>query len=446
MSESARLGVALDDGAGEAAVFSSVAEGIELCTLDPDGGETRTELQEQDAGIWRTRSQLLQPGARYGFRVHGPFDPARGLWCNPNKLLIDPYAELVVGELGAGPTLWAESAEDPSRPSELDSASAVPHSVVVDRSFDWEGDRPPRRSWDETVLYEAHVAGLTRRHPAVPEEQRGSYQALGHPAIIEHLLRLGVSALELLPIGESATEPALAAKGLTNYWGYNPIAHLAPAQRFATTKSQAPIELKGAIRQLHQAGIEVILDVVYNHTAEGGYGEPSLSWKGLDAPAYYRLEHGRFLDTTGCGNSVNSAHPMSLRLMVDALRHWVTEYHVDGFRFDLAASLARPTGVFDPCAPLLSMLLADPVLREVKLISESWDVGCADSYALGRFPAPSRVEREVPRHRPELLAERRRQPGRPRHPAGGLGRPLRQPGTRPVELDQHGHGPRRLHP
>ena len=323
----------------------------------------------------------VAPGATYGYRVSGLHDPAHGLCHDPAKLLIDPYAGAVDGDV-----IWSEELLQPG----VDSAPFMPRSVVVSDVFDWAGDRPPRTPWADTVIYEAHVKGLTMSHPSVPSALRGTYGGLTQPAVIEHLRALGITAVELLPVQHFVSERRLVGLGLVNYWGYNSLAWAAPHGGYAATgtRGQQVTEFKEMVRALHAAGIEVILDVVYNHTAEGGSDGPSLSWRGLDNRAYYRLDPAdaqRTIDFTGCGNSLNVDHPAALRLVLDSLRHWVNDYHIDGFRFDLATTLGRDGGEFDPGAAFFDAIYADPVLAGVKLIAEPWDVG-PDGYQLGRFP------------------------------------------------------------
>ena len=386
-SESATpLGATLGERATSFALFSSAAEAVELCLFD-EHGESRVALEADDA-VWRATVPGVGPGQRYGFRVHGPFDPARGLWCDPSKVLLDPYARAIAGhvthldgQLAAG--------------SGVDSAPLVPRSVVVDEAFDWGDDDEirPHHAWEDTVVYEVHVRGATMRHEGVPATLRGTYAGFGHDAFVSHLVALGVTTVELLPIHEIVDEPFLAHQGRTNYWGYNSIGFFAPAARYASSgESGAQVrEFKAMVRALHRAGLEVVLDVVYNHTAEGEDGGPSLCFRGIDVPTYYRLDDAcHLVDTTGCGNSINAASPVAIDLVVDSLRYWVSACHVDGFRFDLAPTLARPHGEFDPHAPIVARCIEDPVLSTTRLICEPWDVGAHDSFALGRFPSPFR--------------------------------------------------------
>jgi glycogen operon protein len=386
------------DGAGtNFALYSGVAERVELCLFGGDGParsapETRVALTEADGFVWHGYLPGIGPGQRYGYRVHGPYEPGRGHRCNPAKLLLDPYAKAVEGEVRWSRAVYGHRPEDPSAPGAADSAPFVPRSVVAGPGFDWGDDRPPRTPPEDTVLYEAHVRGLTIRHPRIPGELRGSYAAVGHPAVIEHLLRLGVTAVELLPVHQYLTEPGLAGRGLANYWGYNSIGFLAPHNRYCSAgqRGEQVREFQAMVRALHQAGLEVILDVVYNHTAEGGPLGPTLGLRGIDNAAYYRLHDDdprRYVDDTGCGNTLNVRHPRSLQLIMDSLRYWVQDMHVDGFRFDLAPALARERGEVDRCAAFLRTVGQDPVVSQVKLIAEPWDAGPA-GYLLGGFPAP----------------------------------------------------------
>jgi glycogen operon protein len=385
------------DGGTNVAVASEIAEGVELCLLD-GGEERRFDLLEYDAGVWHGFVPGMRPGDRYGFRVQGPYDPARGLRCNPAKLLLDPYAKAIEGHLAWDQRIFGHAFDrgpDAADGRDLsDSAPAMPHSVVTDPAFDWGGDTPPGTSYADTVLYEVHVKGFTARHPDVPPELRGTYAGLAHPAAVGHLRRLGVTAVELLPVHQHVTNGALRDKGLTNYWGYDTIGFFAPhagysAAARAGRRGMQVREFAAMVAGLHAAGIEVILDVVYNHTAEGNEHGPTLCHKGLDNPAYYRLAPGdprRYVDTTGTGNSLNVAHPTTLRMLLDSLRYWVTQMHVDGFRFDLAATLGRESGGFASTSAFFELVDQDPVLSQVKLIAEPWDVGQVDSYDLGRFP------------------------------------------------------------
>jgi glycogen operon protein len=376
------------DGAGtNFSLFSEVAERVELC-LFQDGQETRVELPEVTAFCWHGYLPNVGPGQRYGFRVHGPWNPAEGHRCNPNKLLLDPYAKAVEGEVR-----WNEAVfpypllGDTESRNDLDSAPFMPKGVVIDPGFDWGGDQPPRTPMHETVIYEVHVKGFTQRHPDVPEELRGTYAGLAHPATLAHLKRLGITAVELMPAHQFIHDRQLAERGLRNYWGYNSIGYLAPHNGYAAVGQQVQ-EFKQMVKTLHQEGIEVLLDVVYNHTAEGNHLGPVLSLKGIDNAAYYRLMPGdprRYLDFTGTGNSLNVRHPHVLQLIMDSLRYWVLEMHVDGFRFDLAPTLARERHDVDPRGVFLDVIQQDPVVRQVKLIAEPWDLG-EGGYQLGNFP------------------------------------------------------------
>ncbi len=390
------LGATWDGEGTNFAVYSEHATEVELDlfeTADAAEPSQRVSLRERNHFVWHVYLPGVGPGQFYGFRVNGPFVPARGLRFNPFKLLIDPYARALAGRVDwdAHPFSYNfEHPDDESVMDEYDDAAGVPKGVVIDPTFDWQGDQPPAVPWDRTVIYEAHVKGLTQLHPDIPEEIRGTYAALAHPAIIEHLRSLDVTALELLPVHEIVDDPFLVQKGLTNYWGYNSINFFAPSGRYARARDYAAQvrEFKEMVRQLHAAGIEVILDVVYNQTAEGNHLGPTLSFKGLDNPVYYRLvpEDPRFyMDYTGTGNSLNTMHPQVLKLILDSLRYWVEEMHVDGFRFDLATTLAREVHLYDRFSSFLDIVHQDPVISRVKLIAEPWDVG-EGGYQVGNFP------------------------------------------------------------
>jgi isoamylase len=361
------------------ALYSSVADAVEVAVFDADGAETRHALGQDERDVWRGHVPGAGAGTRYGFRVHGPWDPAAGLRSNPAKLLIDPYARAISGGVRWDPAVYGDNPSD--------SAPFVPRSIVCDPAFDWGDDRPPGVALTDSVVYELHVKGFTRRHPGVPEPLRGTYAGLAHPAAIAHLTRLGVTAVELLPVHQFVHDAALVARGLRNYWGYQSIGWFAPHDEYAASGGggEQVTEFKAMVRALHAAGIEVILDVVFNHTAEGDEHGPTLCLRGIDNPAYYRLQEdrSRYVDDTGCGNTLDSHRPAGLRLVMDALRHWVQEMHVDGFRFDLAASLGRATADFDPFGGFLDAVGQDPVLAGVKLIAEPWDIG---GYGLGDFP------------------------------------------------------------
>ena len=373
------------------AVTSSVADEVLLCLFDAEtGAETQVPLMDYDAGVWHGFVHGVKPGQRYGYRVRGPFDPENGVRCNPAKLLLDPYARAFSGTVTYGPELLGHDPADPGKPSQLDSKDHMSRSVVVDTSYDWEDDAPPLYSHAESVIYEAHVKGFTKLHPGIPEELRGTYAGLGHEAVVGYLKDLGVTAIELLPVHEFLPEGHLLSNGLTNYWGYNSIGFFAPYHGYAANPENEVNEFKDMVKALHASGIEVILDVVYNHTAEGNQDGPTLSFRGLDNAEYYRLvsdNKRKYYDTTGTGNSFNGDSTVALRMVMDSLRYWVTEMHVDGFRFDLAPTLARESGGYDQFASFFDLIAQDPVVNRVKLIAEPWDVGQMDSYGLGRFPA-----------------------------------------------------------
>jgi isoamylase len=384
------LGATYDGYGTNFSVFSEVAEKVELCLFDDRGRETRIELPEATGYVWHGYHPRVEPGQRYGFRVYGPYDPKRGLRCNPRKLLLDPYAKAVVGELVWNEAIFGYRFGDPDGPANRrNSAPYVPRSVVTTPFFDWGNDRPPRTSWSSTVIYEAHVKGLTMTHHAVPDQLRGTYSGLAHPAVISHLHELGVTAIELLPVHHFISEHHLVERGLTDYWGYNSIAYLAPHDAYASAPGlRAVAEFKQMVKTLHAAGIEVILDVVYNHTAEGNHLGPTLSLKGFDNQAYYRLvddDPRYYMDYTGTGNSMNMRQPHVLQLIMDSLRYWVEEMHVDGFRFDLASTLARELHDVDRLSTFFEVIQQDPVISQTKLIAEPWDVG-EGGYQVGNFP------------------------------------------------------------
>jgi isoamylase len=332
----------------------------------------------------------VSPGQRYGFRVHGPYDPAQGLRCNPSKLLLDPYAKAIEGQVDWNEALFAYRFSDPDARNDDDSAPHVPKSVVVNPFFDWGEDRLPRTPYHETVIYEAHVKGLTERHPGIPDAERGTYAGIAHPITIDHLRELGATAIELMPVHQFVHDDALIQRGLSNYWGYNSIGFFAPHNGYAASgeRGEQVQEFKLMVRSLHEAGIEVILDVVYNHTAEGNHLGPTLGFRGIDNGSYYRLvddDPRYYMDTTGTGNSLNVQHPHSLQLIMDSLRYWVTEMHVDGFRFDLASTLARELHAVDRLSAFFDLVQQDPIVSQVKLIAEPWDVG-EGGYQVGNFP------------------------------------------------------------
>jgi glycogen operon protein len=372
------LGAHLDGDGVRFAVVSGIADAVEVCLFDDSGRETRHALEPGDGDVWHGHVAGAGHGTRYGFRVWGPWDPGAGLRCNAAKLLLDPYARAIEGGVEWNAALDGDSADD--------SAPFVPRSVVSAAPFDWGDDHPPATALADSIIYELHVKGFTRLHPEVPEALRGTYAGLAHPAAIAHLQRLGVTAVELLPVHQFVHDRALVARGLRNYWGYQSIGYFAPHNEYAASDDQVT-EFKAMVRTLHAAGIEVLLDVVFNHTAEGDEHGPTLCFRGLDNPAYYRLadDRSRYVDDTGCGNTLDAHRPHGLRLVMDSLRYWVQEMHVDGFRFDLAVSLGRATRDFDPFGGFLDAVGQDPAVSEVKLIAEPWDVG-QGGYDLGNFP------------------------------------------------------------
>ncbi|MFD7504817.1 glycogen debranching protein GlgX [Streptomyces sp. NPDC059850] len=383
------LGATYDGAGTNFAVFSEAATRIELCLLHDDGSETAVELRETDGFVRHAYLPGIMPGQRYGFRAHGPYEPEHGDRCNSAKLLLDPYAKAISGKIDWGEEVYGYHFYRPDKRNDLDSAPHTMASVVVNPYFDWGDDRPPRTDYHRTVIYEAHVKGLTMRHPRLPDELRGTYAALAHPAIIEHLTELGVTTLELMPVHQFVHDHRLVDAELANYWGYNTIGFFAPHNAYASwgDRGQQVLEFKSAVRALHQAGIEVILDVVYNHTAEGNHLGPTLSFRGLDNASYYRLTDDRryYMDTTGTGNSLLMRSPHVLQLIMDSLRYWVTEMRVDGFRFDLAATLARQFHEVDRLSSFFDLVQQDPVVSQVKLIAEPWDVG-EGGYQVGNFP------------------------------------------------------------
>ena len=401
------LGATFDGSGTNVALFSEVADRVELCLFDddPEGGglvETRVELTEVDAHVWHCYLPSVQPGQRYGYRVHGPWAPEHGQRCNPSKLLLDPYAKATWREIDWDPSLFAYTFGEEDSRNDDDSAPHMTLGVVVNPFFDWEGDRAPRTPYTDTVVYEAHVKGLTMLHPDVPEELRGTYAGLAHPAVVEHLRKLGVTAIELMPVHQFVQDNTLLDKGLRNYWGYNTLGFFAPHAEYSASARELDDpaarglqvqEFKSMVKAMHLAGIEVILDVVYNHTAEGNHLGPTLSFKGIDNAAYYRLvedDERYYMDYTGTGNTLNVRHPHSLQLIMDSLRYWVTEMHVDGFRFDLASALAREFYDVDRLATFFELVQQDPVVSQVKLIAEPWTSAPAATRSAGsRRSGPS---------------------------------------------------------
>jgi glycogen operon protein len=389
------LGPQWDGNGTNFSLFSEHAQRVELCLFDGDDRETRVEVSERTAFNWHCYVRGVGPGQRYGYRVHGPYDPGSGQRFNPHKLLIDPYAKAI-----EGPILWERgnphpyvptgSDDDDLTPDESDDSAAIPKCVVIDEAFDWEGDTLPNHPWSQTVIYETHVKGFTRLHPDVREDIRGTYAGLASEPVLEYFQRLGVTAVEVLPVHHIADEAFLHERGLTNYWGYSSIGYFAPHALYAATGTHGEQvrEFKGMVKALHGAGIEVILDVVYNHTAEGNHLGPMLSFKGVDNKSYYRLmpdEPRFYMDFTGTGNSLNPVHPSVLRAIMDSLRYFVMECHVDGFRFDLASALAREFYDVDRLSAFFDTIHQDPVISQVKLIAEPWDVG-PGGYQVGNFP------------------------------------------------------------
>jgi glycogen debranching enzyme GlgX len=379
------------------AVWAPEGTAAWVCVFDEDGEETRHRLTERSLGIWHGAVPGIKAGTRYGYRVAGPWAPHQGLRFNPAKLLLDPYARAISGQLDPVPAVFGYDAVAPTERDDTDSAPHVPKSVVVDDRFDWGDDAPIQRRWRDSVVYELHVKGMTKLHDRVPEHLRGTYAGLASPAVIDYLRDLGVTAVELLPVHQFCTEPAVSKRGLVNYWGYNSIGFFAPHAAYSASgdRGQQVTEFKQMVKAFHQAGLEVILDVVYNHTAEAGVEGPTLSFRGLDDKVYHRVDATRagepfpdtYWDVTGCGNTLDAAHPFALRMILDSLRYWVTEMHVDGFRFDLLSALTRTGKQVDMASHLLVAIGQDPVLRHVKLVAEPWDAS-GDGYRVGEFPPP----------------------------------------------------------
>jgi glycogen operon protein len=385
------LGATFDGRGTNISVFSEVATRVELCVFDAEGRETRIRLPEVTALCWHGYFPDIKPGLRYGFRVHGPWAPDEGHWCNPAKLLLDPYAKAIDGQWNWHEAMFPYHFDNPDgSKNDLDSAPLMPKSVVVDPSFDWSGDARPHTPWHKTIVYETHVKGFTKRLSKLPDAIRGTYAGLAHSAAIEYLQQLGVTAVELLPVHQFVQDSHLLERGLRNYWGYNSIGYFAPHNEYSSSGhgGEQLREFKEAVKALHGAGIEVILDVVYNHTAEGNHLGPVLSFRGLDNAAYYRLVGDKrryYMDYTGTGNTLNMRSPYVLQLLMDSLRYWVTEMHVDGFRFDLASALARELHDVDRLSSFFDLIQQDPIVNQVKLIAEPWDVG-EGGYQVGNFP------------------------------------------------------------
>src|SRR6476661_1536079 len=384
------LGATYDGTGTNFALFSEVAERVELCLFDEAGEETRIPLRERDAFVWHGYLPNIGPGQRYGYRVHGPYEPENGHRCNPNKLLLDPYAKAIDGEIDWAQACFSYTWGDEDSFNDEDSASHMSKAVVISPFFDWDNDRHPRTPYNETVIYEAHVKGLTKTHPGIPEDIRGTYAAVAHPAMIAHYKKHGITAVELMPVHQFVHDSHLADRGMRNYWGYNTIGFFAPHNDYASarTPGQQVQEFKAMVKALHAEGLEVILDVVYNHTAEGNQLGPTLSFRGIDNANYYRLvddDKKHYYDTTGTGNTLLMRSPHVLQLIMDSLRYWVLEMHVDGFRFDLAATLARQFHEVDKLSAFFDIIQQDPVISQVKLIAEPWDLGDG-GYQVGNFP------------------------------------------------------------
>ncbi|MDX6197717.1 MAG: isoamylase [Actinomycetota bacterium] len=384
------LGATYDGSGTNFGLFSEVAERVELCLFDEAGNETRVDLTERDAFVWHGYLPNIGPGQRYGFRVHGPYDPEQGHRCNPTKLLLDPYAKAVDGQIDWGQACFSYTWGDEDSFNDEDSAPHMSKSVVISPFFDWDNDRHPRTPYSDTVIYEAHVKGLTKTHPAIPEEMRGTYAAVAHPVMIEHYKKHGITAIELMPVHQFVHDSHLVERGQRNYWGYNTIGFFAPHNEYAAARSpgQQVQEFKAMVKALHAEGLEVILDVVYNHTAEGNQLGPTLSFRGIDNANYYRLvdeDRKHYYDTTGTGNTLLMRSPNVLQMIMDSLRYWVLDMHVDGFRFDLASSLARQFHEVDRLSAFFDLVHQDPVVSQTKLIAEPWDIGY-DGYNVGGFP------------------------------------------------------------
>lgn len=388
------LGASYDGAGVNFALYSQVAQKVELCLFDEHDVETRIEMTERNSYVWHNYIPGLHPGQRYGYRVYGPYDPVHGLRCNPNKLLLDPYAKAIEGNIDGDESLfsyWFKSPDDTSAMNDLDSAAHTMKSAVINPYFDWGNDQHPYISYHDSVIYEAHVRGMTNLNMDVPPDIRGTYAGLAYPSVIEYLKKLGVTAIELMPIHQFINDSFLQEKGLSNYWGYNTIGFFAPHNAYSSSgeRGEQVNEFKSMVKAYHHAGMEVILDVVYNHTAEGNHMGPTLSFKGIDNASYYRLVEGdqqHYFDTTGTGNSLLMRSPHALQLITDSLRYWVTEMHVDGFRFDLAATLARQFQEVDKLSAFFDIVEQDPIISRVKLIAEPWDLG-SGGYQVGGFPS-----------------------------------------------------------
>jgi isoamylase len=385
------LGATYDGAGTNFSVFSEVAEKVELCLIDESGTQTRINLDEVDGFVWHAYLPTVAPGQRYGFRVHGPWDPANGLRCDPSKLLLDPYGKSFEGNFDFTQALYSYDLAGGDEPPRIDSLGHTMTSVVINPFFDWGSDHAPRVPYHETIIYEAHVKGMTQTHPRVPEELRGTYAGLSHPAVIDHLKSLNVTAIELMPVHQFMNDKRLIDLGLRNYWGYNTFGFFAPHHQYAANKRAGGEvgEFKNMVRTFHEADIEVILDVVYNHTAESDHMGPTVNFRGIDNAGYYRLldsDLRLYKDFTGTGNSLNVRHPHTLQLIMDSLRYWVLDMHVDGFRFDLASTLAREFYDVDRLSAFFDIIQQDPVISQVKLIAEPWDVG-EGGYQVGNFPS-----------------------------------------------------------
>ena len=388
------LGASYDGAGVNFALYSQVAQKVELCLFDEHDVETRIEMTERNSYVWHNYIPGLHPGQRYGSRVYGPYDPVHGLRCNPNKLLLDPYAKAIEGNIDGDESLfsyWFKSPDDTSAMNDLDSAAHTMKSAVINPYFDWGNDQHPYISYHDSVIYEAHVRGMTNLNMDVPPDIRGTYAGLAYPSVIEYLKKLGITAIELMPIHQFVNDSFLQEKGLSNYWGYNTIGFFAPHNAYSSSgeRGEQVNEFKSMVKAYHHAGMEVILDVVYNHTAEGNHMGPTLSFKGIDNASYYRLVEGdqqHYFDTTGTGNSLLMRSPHALQLITDSLRYWVTEMHVDGFRFDLAATLARQFQEVDKLSAFFDIVEQDPIISRVKLIAEPWDLG-SGGYQVGGFPS-----------------------------------------------------------